>query len=149
MKTAIQKGKTLPPEQDTFVRWVDENNVSAVGYPGAGGCTHERVSHAGSSVRYKRHTCLNPSCGISWNEERDMPIEDPEFCAHLRVDHRGSSKGQLRTFCKDCGTTIDIADRSAAKEVEAEARTPTMTMTANTATVVQFPVDMVVQKVSR
>jgi hypothetical protein len=128
MKEAVQKGKTLPPEQDTFVRWVDESEIPVVGHSGAVECSHEKVSHAGSSVRYKRHTCLNPSCGISWNEERDTPIEDPEFCAHLRTDHRGSSKAQLRTFCKDCGTVIDIADRSVAKEVEAEARTPTMTI---------------------
>ena len=71
---------------------------------------------------------MNPNCGISWNEERDIPVEDPDTCPHLRVDHRGSSKGQLRTYCKDCGTVIDIADRSAAREVEAEARNPTMTI---------------------
>ena len=129
MKAAVQKGKgPLPPEQEMFVKWVDENNVTAVGYPGAEGCTHERVSHAGSGARYKRYTCLNPNCGISWSEERDIPTEDPDICPHLRVDHRGSSKGQLRTYCKDCGTVIDIADRSAAREVEAEARNPTMTI---------------------
>ena len=127
MKTALQKGKgPLPPEQEMFVKWVDE--TTAVGYPDAEGCTHERVSHAGSSARYKRYTCLNPSCGVSWSEERDIPTEDPDICPHLRVDHRGSSKGQLRTYCKDCGTVIDIADRGAAREVEAEARNPTMTV---------------------
>ena len=31
------------------------------------------------------------------------------------------------TYCKDCGTVIDIADLSAASEVEAEMRVPTMT----------------------
>jgi hypothetical protein len=129
MKAAIEKGKgPLPPEQQMFVSWVDENSGSVAGYPGADNCTHDRVSNKGSSARYKRFTCLNPNCGISWNEERDLPTEDPDICPHLRVDHRGSSKGQLRTYCKDCGTVIDIADRGAAREVEAEARNPTMTV---------------------
>ena len=128
MKAAVQKGKTLPPEQATFVRWVDENVNLSTEFPTAEECTHEKVKHSGSSARRRRHTCLNPNCNASWNEERDIPIEDPEICPHVRVDHRGSSKTQLRTYRKYCGTVIDIADRNAAREIEAETRVPTMTM---------------------
>ena len=84
--------------------------------PSRSSCEHTNAHHKGSSTRYRKTTCKD--CGVSWQEERDSPTEDPESCPHRRTDHRGSNKFVRKTFCTDCGTYIDSGEQGLAKTLQ-------------------------------
>ena len=63
-------------------------------------------SYAGSSTNYVQKTCRD--CGHKTKEKRELVLtHDPATCPHSILDPRGSSRSTHRTFCKQCGTSID------------------------------------------
>ena len=62
-------------------------------------------TYQGSTAYTVKKTCRD--CGHSTTERRDEIYEHAfDECPHEDVDHRGSSKNNFRTFCKQCGCFI-------------------------------------------
>ncbi len=144
----VYKQKSLPKEISEFVQWVDKyydvnketmeitartrvqltprghvaasahgaagSSSSGIPRPCPGGC--DNFHRKGSSARYIRTTCLR--CGNVTQEERYQVTKDPATCKHENVDHRGSNRHVRKTYCKDCGTTIDIVDQDLHKQMQ-------------------------------
>ena len=113
----VKKNKPLTAELQRFYAWAkleQEEDEQLSGGP----CSHADFHNKGSSARYRRFTCKK--CGLIWQEERNAPVNAPEKCQHRKTDHRGSTKNIIKTFCLECGTTIESIPREIAAELEQE-----------------------------
>lgn len=67
--------------------------------------------HIGSNHYKRRYTCQ--VCGHVTTEDvvRKDNLLEPDACEHANTDHRGSTKGLVKTYCLDCGTYIKTVQR--------------------------------------
>ena len=74
------------------------------------GCKH--FTKLGSNQWQTRWTCT--TCGHFTTQdpnERD-PEYSPRSCPHEDTDHRGSTKDEVQTYCKQCKKCIDTRERA-------------------------------------
>jgi hypothetical protein len=113
----VKKNRPLTAELQRFYAWakLEQEEDEQLG---GGPCQHSDFHNKGSSAKYRRFTCKK--CGFIWQEERNAPTISPDECQHKRTDRRGSTKNVVKTFCLDCGTTVESIPREVAEELQQE-----------------------------
>ena len=127
LRGMISRKKDVPKYVSEFIRWVEAETTLAADIPTrsrkglperkpqpcADGCTE--FTRKGSNAYITMYTCL--VCGHGDSHERNEdPSHVPEDCPHDLLDHRGSTRKVMMTYCKQCCTFVDMRDRRKVKE---------------------------------